>query len=54
MRLNPPPGRTPISTIGGWSRTHPWRAIILWLLFVAATISVLRATGSKTLQRRGR
>jgi RND superfamily putative drug exporter len=43
-------GPDPIVAVGRWSRNHPWRAIAVWLAFVAATIGILQATGSKTLQ----
>jgi uncharacterized membrane protein YdfJ with MMPL/SSD domain len=42
--------RSPIVAIGRWSRNHPWRAISLWLAFVAATVGILAVTGSRTLQ----
>jgi RND superfamily putative drug exporter len=42
--------RSLIVAIGRWSRSHPWRAIALWLGFVAATIVILPAVGDKTLQ----
>ena len=40
----------PIVSIGRWSTHHPWRAIALWLVFVAAAVGALQATGDKTLQ----
>jgi RND superfamily putative drug exporter len=42
--------RSPIIAIGRWSRSHPWRAIAVWLAFVAAAVGVSLVTGSKTLQ----
>jgi uncharacterized membrane protein YdfJ with MMPL/SSD domain len=42
--------RSPIVAIGRWSRSHPWRAIAVWLAFVAAAVGLSLLTGSKTLQ----
>jgi RND superfamily putative drug exporter len=36
--------------IGRWSARHPWRAIGLWLSFVALALALLALTGSKQLQ----
>ena len=40
----------PVVAIGRWSTRHPWRAIALWLTFVAVAIGALVVTGDKTLQ----
>ena len=45
--------RHPIAGIGRWSASHPWRAIALWLGFVAVAIAALALTGSKTLDSNG-
>jgi putative drug exporter of the RND superfamily len=45
-----PRRRNPVAAIGRWSTRHPWRAIALWLAFVAVAVGTLAATGSKTLQ----
>ena len=42
--------RNPIVAIGRFSRNHPWRAIALWLAFIAGAVALLQASGSKTLQ----
>jgi uncharacterized membrane protein YdfJ with MMPL/SSD domain len=39
-----------VATIGRWSTRHPWRAIAVWLTFVALAVAALVATGTKTLQ----
>jgi RND superfamily putative drug exporter len=38
------------AAIGRWSARRPWLAIGVWLAFVASTVVVLQATGTKTLQ----
>ncbi|HKD34065.1 MAG TPA: MMPL family transporter [Gaiellaceae bacterium] len=42
--------RSPVTTIGRWSAAHPWRAIALWLAFVAGALAISVATGTKSLQ----
>ena len=39
-----------VATIGRWSIRHPWRAIGVWLAFVAVAIVALVATGTTSLQ----
>src|SRR6516225_9174245 len=38
------PGR-----IGGWSARHPWRALAIWVGFVAACVALGAATGTRVL-----
>src|SRR6266508_344797 len=35
---------------GRWSTRHPWRAIGLWLAFVALAVAAVIATGTDSLQ----
>jgi putative drug exporter of the RND superfamily len=43
---SPEPQRRPVTVrIARWSATHPWRAIALWLAFVAASITIGGAVG---------
>jgi RND superfamily putative drug exporter len=35
--------------IARWSATHPWRAVSLWLVFVAAAITIGGAVGTRTV-----
>jgi uncharacterized membrane protein YdfJ with MMPL/SSD domain len=39
-----------VATIGRWSTRRPWRAIAVWLLFVALAIAAGVATGTESLQ----
>ena len=39
-----------LATVGGWSSSHPWHAIGLWLAFVAAAFTLGVATGTKELE----
>ena len=39
-----------VATIGRWSTRRPWRAIAVWLLFVALAIAAGVATGTDSLQ----
>jgi RND superfamily putative drug exporter len=39
-----------VATVGRWSIRHPWRAIIVWLLFVVLALAALAATGTESLQ----
>src|SRR5215471_11346080 len=34
--------------VARWSATHPWRAIALWLAFVAACFAIGHAAGTRT------
>ena len=37
-----PTGRRPVTVrIARWSATHPWRAMGLWAVFVAAAVALL-------------
>jgi uncharacterized membrane protein YdfJ with MMPL/SSD domain len=36
--------------IGRWSASHPWRAIVGWIVFVVVAVATLAVTGSKQLQ----
>jgi RND superfamily putative drug exporter len=38
------PGR-----IGRWSASHPWRALLIWFVFVAGCVAIGAATGTSTL-----
>src|SRR5215212_9515934 len=38
-----------LATVGRWSSRRPWRAIALWIVFVAAALAVGVATGTKDL-----
>jgi len=38
------PGR-----IGRWSASHPWRALMIWFVFVAGCVAIGAATGTSTL-----
>ena len=41
-----PPARRPVTVrIGRWSATHPWRAISLWLAFVAGCVLIGQIAG---------
>jgi RND superfamily putative drug exporter len=42
-----------LAAIGRWSAGHPWRAIGVWLLFVAFAVAALALTGSKQLTNGG-
>ena len=35
--------------IGRWSAAHPWRALIVWLVFVAACVALGARTGTQSL-----
>lgn len=39
-----------VSAVGRWSAAHPWRAIALWLTFVALAGGALALTGTKQLK----
>src|SRR5690348_2774900 len=39
------PSRRRTVRVARWSATHPWRAVALWLVFVAACIAVGSAVG---------
>jgi RND superfamily putative drug exporter len=39
-----------VATVGGWSTRHPWRAIVVWLVFVALAVAAAIATGTESLQ----
>jgi uncharacterized membrane protein YdfJ with MMPL/SSD domain len=39
-----------VATIGRWSTRHPWRAIVVWLTFVALAVAAAIATGTESLQ----
>src|SRR5215470_15784617 len=43
--------RLPISParIGRWSASHPWRALIIWVTFVAACVALGAMAGTRTL-----
>jgi uncharacterized membrane protein YdfJ with MMPL/SSD domain len=36
-------------TIGRWSATHPWRAVVAWLAFVVAVVALAAVGGTKEL-----
>jgi len=38
-----------VATVGRWSTRRPWRAIGLWLAFVALAVAAFAATGTKSL-----
>src|SRR2546428_5581156 len=38
-----------VAAVGRWSTRHPWRAIGLWLAFVALAVAAVIATGTKSL-----
>ncbi len=38
-----------VETIGRWSARHPWRAIVVWVLFVSLSVAGVAATGTKSL-----
>jgi RND superfamily putative drug exporter len=40
----------PVVRVGRWSTNHPWRAIALWLSFVAVAVAALALTGTKQIQ----
>ncbi len=39
--------------VARWSATHPWRAMALWVVFVAASIALGAATGTKQAAHSG-
>jgi putative drug exporter of the RND superfamily len=39
-----------VTSVGRWSMRHPWRAIVLWLAFVVASVGAMAATGTQALQ----
>ncbi|TML67013.1 MAG: MMPL family transporter [Actinobacteria bacterium] len=39
-----------VATVGRWSARRPWRAIALWLVFVALAVGAMVATGTESLQ----
>jgi len=39
-----------VAAIGRWSIRRPWRAILVWLAFVALAVAALVATGTNSLQ----
>ena len=41
--------RVSTGSIGRWSASHPWRALIIWFGFVAACVAIGAATGTTTL-----
>ncbi len=42
--------RRPVTVrVARWSATHPWRAIAMWLVFVAGCIAIGQASGLKTM-----
>jgi RND superfamily putative drug exporter len=43
-----PRRRSPSVRAARWSATHPWRAIAMWLAFVAACIAIGQAAGTRT------
>src|SRR4051794_7891332 len=43
------PASRPTVRAARWSATHPWRAVALWLVFVAACIAVGNAAGLRNL-----
>jgi RND superfamily putative drug exporter len=43
------PASRPTVRVARWSATHPWRAVALWLVFVAACITVGTAVGLREL-----
>jgi RND superfamily putative drug exporter len=38
-----------VETIGRWSARHPWRAIVVWVLFVSLSLAGVAVTGTKSL-----
>ena len=55
MSRNPVQTRRPATVrMARWSATHPWRAIALWLVFVAACIVVGGQAGTKEVSDRDR
>jgi uncharacterized membrane protein YdfJ with MMPL/SSD domain len=38
---------------GGWSARHPWKAILLWIAFVASALALGSATGTDTSDEAG-
>src|SRR4051794_4083047 len=43
------PASRPTVRAARWSATHPWRAVALWMVFVAACIAVGNAAGLRDL-----
>jgi len=41
------PRRSATVRVARWSATHPWRAIALWLAFVAACFAIGHAAGTR-------
>jgi uncharacterized membrane protein YdfJ with MMPL/SSD domain len=39
-----------VATVGRWSARRPWRAVVLWLAFVALAVGAVIATGTESLQ----
>src|SRR5215469_10788628 len=35
--------------VGRWSARHPWRALLIWFVFVASCVAIGAATGTSTL-----
>ncbi len=43
-------GRLSLTRLGRWSGRHPWRALAVWLAFVALAVAAGIATGTNSLQ----
>ena len=39
-----------VATVGRWSARRPWRAIVVWLVFVGLAVGAMVATGTESLQ----